>query len=379
MQVNERRVFSSTIEGNGDRDSLLSTEDGIFASIPGIDDDDAENEAADTATASTNDRPSDTAGKETQAAPNPASPNNQDTPGTDNPSSPRQSDTPTAHRTTRADGLVAVQDETTKAQNLVDPKTGQVVVPAGAARRFYEMAQQQGQNARQAGQEVTQLRAQVDAYKQADHAGTQYGLNPEQRTAAMRIMGDFNRDPSNTLKQVVSELLASGVELPWLNETGTLNPSMIEGMIDRKFGPLLQERQASQAQERGLYEAKKELDSFLSTHQTATVHLPLIENLLVSNPGKTLQAAYLEIVEYAMLHGLDVRKPLVDQLVARNTGDAPSQPLPAEQAARQRQPLPNGRSNAYLATPTNQVVEMAGDASWDAIVQSLREQYSQPG
>ena len=382
MNWHNRIAYSGSNEGSGGE--LLSTEDSIFSTIPGLDDDTSSNETDETSSPpQTNKENAAQNNGTTQTA---DAGNSAEQSATANSSEKSTEPTNPAAITgpVRPDGLVSVRDPVTKASNLIDPKTGAIIVAAGKERRFYDAAQQAAQKLHAATEELTTLRAQVQAYTTAQAAPQQYGLNPEQTTAAMRIMSDFNKDPSGTLEKVITELLATGVKLPWLENPALLNTGAIEQLIDRKLGPIAQQREQQTQQAEWQAQAQKELDTFLTRRQNAQVHLPVISSLIEKNPGMSLEQAYAELMEYALENGLSMQTSFREQLAARTTTNGTQNPLsngqtnsPANAANGQRLPLPNGRSANDGAIDRNTVVEAAGDSSWEDITNALRREFSQ--
>lgn len=272
----------------------------------------------------------------------------------------------------RPDGLVAVPDPSNpKVSNLVDPRTGQVVVQAGAQRRLYDNMQRAQREAQTHSGRVQQLETELNAYKAANVAAAQYKLAPNEQVDAMRLMADFKANPAATLQKIVEEAQAAGIDLPFL-QNGGMAPSVIEGMLDRKLAPLTAPQEQARVQAEQQAAAKEALDTFLEVHDTAEVHLPLIADMLSKNPKATLESCYTQIIQFAADHGLDYRRPLKEQIEARNaTGVTPSNNPPAAAATNApARNLPNGRSASAGTTNVEDVAEYGANDSWDTIIRN---------
>jgi hypothetical protein len=271
--------------------------------------------------------------------------------------------------------------------NLVDPKTGQVVVPGGPAQRFYHQAMQAKAQVATVNNELSAVKTQLDAYKAAFDANNSYKLEPAQVTSALRIMADFQKDPVTTLQRIMGEMQQAGVDLSPILQGGGAQfaPQMIEGVIERKFGPLLEQQQAQLAQAEGLAAAQKELDRFVTSTDYGSVHLGTIRELLSRDGTLTLQSAYLKIAEYVADNGLRMDQPIEAQLAARRqqqghaqTNATGAQPRPQGITASQA-PLPNARNmgagvqGGDSADSVN--AQFPHDLTWDAIARTAMRDY----
>lgn len=292
----------------------------------------------------------------------------------------------TQNEVVRPDGLVSRPDPNNpQMQNLVDPRTGQIVVPGGPAQRFYQQAMSARSQVSTLNNELTTTKAQLDAYKAAFDANNEHKLAPAEITSALRIMADFRKDAVGTLQRIMGEMQQAGVDLSPILQGGGAQfaPQMIEGVIERKFGPLLQQQQAQTDHAAQVAAATKELDNFIGSTDYGSVHLNTIKELLSRDGTLTLSSAYLKIAEYAAMNGFRMDQPLEAQIAARRqqqpsmqTTATGAQPRPQGNTVSQA-PLPNARNMASGIDDSGNAedvnTQFGHDLSWDAIArQSMR-------
>jgi len=259
---------------------------------------------------------------------------------------------------------------------LVDPRTGATVAANAMEVRNYKAIQKENQTYQQ---EVTTLRAQVQAYEQATTYAREQGLTPEHQLTAVRIMGDFLKDPGGTLGKLVAEMQAAGHELPFMQQAG-ISPKVLEQIIDKRLAPLTAQQQQHTEQAAIDTAAQEQLDNFLMAHQDATNNIPFLGYILEKGGATTYEGAYITMLKWCAQNKLDHTQPLEPQIEARRAAAAkPTGATSEPVTAGPRTPLPNGRNALDVgAQSTAEAAQRDGlyseHMSWEDIVRhGMRE------
>jgi len=265
----------------------------------------------------------------------------------------------------RHDGLVEVPNEQNQnVRDLVDPITGRRVASGGVERRIFEEGQRHARENQQLKQQLQNASNQLNGINEVTQEAVRLGLTPESQLVAVRVMADFLRDPVRTLEYMVQEVKAKGYQIPFLAQgvSPGMDMAAIGRMIDQKMMPITQQRQIEAQQQRVRNEAKQELDTFLASHEDAQQNLDVIAEMLQAQPGLTLPDAYIQMMRWSIMNGLDPRQSLKQQI-------ARLQQQPTQQPTQTR-PLPNGRSaSGGVAQRSNGAAQMHNEnASWSEII-----------
>lgn len=219
--------------------------------------------------------------------------------------------------------------------DLIDPATGEVIAKAGKERQYFEAARNVRGWAekldvahRRLRQEHDNATAQLQVLRERPK---ELGLETGEVDVAMKFMAHFKRDPVGAAKQVLTEVQAMGHTIEGLS--AGLDPAVLKTMIDQAIAPFQQDRTKQQRIEdlrRQEQEANTQIDNELNSlfdeFPWTTVQQQEIHRLLVANdeqrqmddrvPMLSLREAALQLQVYALNNGLDITKPIMQQLNA---------------------------------------------------------------
>lgn len=353
----------------------LKTDDEILNSIPGMNDTDVDtgddNGAADVTTeaaATTTTQPGNTGDNGASAATGSGSGSAD---GTAAQGDKQQQQQPTKPQAKDARGPA----------DLVDPKTGQVIAKGGAERRYYEDAQRYRREADRARTELTTAQSRVRELEAATSIAKELGLNATQQIAAMRTMADLMKDPVTTLKAIITEVRAAGVNLDDLFQNASgIDMAAINKTIDTKLQPVLKPQQEQQQRQQVEADAQRTLDDFLDKHQDAAHNLDVISSIM-RETGSDLPSAYIEMVKWASRNGYDPTQPLMQQMHDRTAQENGQQQQPQSvqpntqtTTPQPSKPLPNGRTAVADTSANGSVADVEDNtvyneaASWRNIL-----------
>lgn len=337
------------------------TDDEIFASIPGMEDFISEHANTEDTTTATADQTEVTG---TTAAGNDGSTSGQQdtqqqTTGEEGTGQSSNAGNAQEQVITRKDGLVERPNkDNPRARDLVDPITGRVMAHGGIERHIFETAQRHRRENETLKQRIQTLESQVGGTSEVSRAAAQLQLQPQEQVAALQAMADFKRDPVRVLEQLVAEVKAKGYEIPFLEQgiNAGIDTRAINAMLDQKLAPITQQQRIAEEQAQAHAQAERELTTFLDNIPEARENLEVIGQMITANPALTLDRAYLDLVRWCNLNGLDHTTSIKAQLEAR-AGQQTQQATPAPQAPQQNAPrntstapLPmNGRGAAQTA------------------------------
>lgn len=228
-----------------------------------------------------------------------------------------------------------------------------VVIKAGAERRFYEkarlaeshlsMKQNELNQANQARdrlqQELTQLKTTVSSLNGADPAIVSTGL---------KLVKDLQRDPTGTLKALLTEALAAGYTIEGIG--AGIDAQSIRGEVLKQFAPLQEQQQRLQQEQQTNQAIEQEVTNFYSSFPDARIHDDIIAQVIAKNPQLSLSEAYYQLKSAAIDRNLDWSKPLAPQIAGEQQQQQPQQ---------QQKPMTNGRGpqgDVKVATADKTVV-----------------------
>lgn len=299
-----------------------------------------------------------------------------------------EEDSPQDRRRNREDGQ-PVKLTSDKRGNLVDPRTGKIVAPAGAARRFYEDLQRErvrsnkfyqeiGRRDRvmqQAASAMRELQTKLNQAEQGNGLAKQLGLDQNDATEALTFYSKFKNPATalESLKYILTKAAQRGIDIKPLGAgQGAIDPAAltqsITNELNQKLDPIANRLQAEQEQEQARREVAEEIRNFVDDNPESEQYLPVLGKI-VANPqfrGIGLQGAWLMLQNYLL------RKRL--------TGG-----LPRQQRQRQgeRRPRFSGHSRPGAAVRGRERGEiddspMNVDMDFKDIVQSVIKDYGTP-
>ena len=272
----------------------------------------------------------------------------------------------------RHDGLVErPNQDDPRTRDLVDPRTGRTVARGGIERHVFEEGQRHARENQTLKQQIQALQSHVGTASEVSRVANEMQLTPDNQVIALRVMGDFLKDPVRTLQSLVEEVKSKGYTIPFLTEG--VNPGMdlnaIQRMIDAKMAPITQAQQREQQQQAERARVSQQLDSFLVTNPEANANLGVLAQMMQAQPSLTLHDAYTNMIKWCYQHGLDYSQPLQPQVDAANNG----QQQPTHQQPTTR-PLPNGRSASQGATQIDGARAFNENTPWSDIIRHSMEE-----
>jgi hypothetical protein len=335
-----------------------TTEDFILSNIPGVDDA-SDSGGADSGGGSSADRTGGGTGGEQRTT-------------SAEPSGSTQNNTNEVRR--RHDGLLERPNEADpKTRDLVDPRTGRVVARGGIERHVFEEGQRHARENATLKQQLSALQAHVGTTSEVSRVANEMQLSPENQVVAIRVMGDFLKDPVRTLQSLVEEVKSKGYEIPFLTQgvTPGMDLGAIQRMIDAKFAPITQAQEQQRQQEAQRAHVGQQLDTFLNTNPEANSNLDVLAQMMQAQPHLTLHDAYTKMMRWSYDNGLDYSQPLRPQIDAINQQAAQQQPT---QQPNGRRPLPGGRSANYGANGLDTTRAFNENTPWGDIIRHSMEE-----
>ncbi len=248
-------------------------------------------------------------------------------------------------------------------QDLVDPRTGDVIARAGSERRFYEEAQRARRDLTARDAEVNQLKGRLEGYERANTVATQAGLTPTDMSMAVTLMSAYKKDPIKTLEYMLTEARANGHDVSKLVSGSTIDLSAITKLIDDRLRPITASHENTRAEEEARRNAEVEWSSFTQAFPDAELHEEALARLLQQNEQLTLREAYLTLRTFALERRLDFSKPLAPQLEAGQQ---------VENSTTRRGAPPVGRMTRNVVATTGRVSSPT-DRTEDIVKEAMRE------
>ena len=253
-----------------------TTEDFILSNIPGVDDA-PDNSGADRGGGDTGGAAGGSVGGgERQTSAQPTS----DTRTADGQQQP-------AEVRRRHDGLVERQSETdARTRDLVDPRTGRTVARGGIERHVFEEGQRHARENATLKQQLSALQQHAGTATELTRVANEMQLSPDHQVIALRVMGDFLKDPVRTLQSLVEEVKSKGYQIPFLTEgvTPGMDLAAIQRMIDAKLAPITQAEQRTQQEAAQRAHVGQQLDAFLNTNPEANANLDVLAQMMQAQP-----------------------------------------------------------------------------------------------
>lgn len=252
--------------------------------------------------------------------------------------------------------------------NLVDG-TGQVVARAGKEARLYQYginATREYQKLQGTHRTVTgdltnrlnraveigqELNSRIEAFEARDTQVKQLGLSPADQLQAMQLAARARTDPIGTLKFLLTQAAANGIDVSQLGMQGGADfktiAEVIRNELQQGMAPLKQRTEQDRLQEqertnttREQREALDHVKSFFNSNPDAQQFIPVFHGVLQNHPGTSLDAIWARI-----------QLNLERSRMARSQGDGGR--------TRQRRGAPNGRGRLPEGQNNNSRGKMA--------------------
>jgi len=169
---------------------------------------------------------------------------------------------------------------------------------------------------------------------------------------------------------LVIEVKSKGYEIPFLATgiTPGMDTAAMQRMLDQKMAPITEQRVAQEQQQRAQVEAKKTLDNFLDDHPEGEHNLTVLAEMMTTDPGLTIDRAYMKLIKWCHSNGYDYSQPLAPQMSARRAQQPAAKTAPTPELPRTpTMPLPNGRTPAS-AVPVDEAAMFDHNASWEDLI-----------
>lgn len=213
-----------------------------------------------------------------------------------------------------------------KKGNLVDPKTGKIIAPAGSARRFYEKAIKTGHQLQQAQTEISRqrilmnkaaqamqsMKSELEARDKQDNLPKQMGLEPAEYAEALQVFSKFKNSATaiDALKYMLTRAVQRGIDIKPLGIPGaTMDMSVFSNDIQRQLettlkpiNDRLQERDQQTAERQKLIE---ERETFYLNTQVPEQYVAVLDRMRVMPNFMHLgyQGAWLMLQNYLLRQG----------------------------------------------------------------------------
>lgn len=224
--------------------------------------------------------------------------------------------------------------------DLVD-REGRVIAKAGAERRHYEAAQRATREAHTVKQQLDNVSAQLQAFREAAQVPTQLGLSPEESTTGLQLIASWKQNPVGVIQYLVEQAKASGHTLDGIG--GTTDVGAIKNMIANELAPLRQQAQLLQQQSETQTAAQAQVSSLVSEYgEQALVNGDALSKLIDASTSAgrplNLEQAYLRFSNWCLSNGFNPHQPIDPQIAAKRA--------PAQATQQSNPPRPNGRAVA---------------------------------
>lgn len=248
-------------------------------------------------------------------------------------------------------------------QDLVDPRTGQVIAKGGNERRLYENGQREKIRADKATNDLAAMQTRLTAFEQSANVGTQLGLSPEQVTTGARLVKSWMDDPVKTIQNLLTLAQQQGHSIEGIG-AGT-DVSAIKNMIAEHMKPFTDAHRQTQEQTQARTEAEGTWNNFVATHSDAGMHVDAIAHLLGEDKTLSLDGAYYKLQAFYREHQLDWNVPLQEHMRLAEEAKANGQGAVRPNG---RTSVPTGRR--VQSNVQNNETSDAATASIDDIIRS---------
>lgn len=255
--------------------------------------------------------------------------------------------------------------------NLVDEQ-GRTVAARGAERRWYSEAQAAGRQARQAQQELQELRGKVQPYEQAFATFANLQLTPQEVAVGANLYKSFRTNPRETIEYLIGEARKTGVSID--GAVGSLDINAVRSTVLEALKPILDERAERTRTAEQDAAADREYTEFMSDPDfpNAYIHEAEIAATMRYNPRLSMREAYLKLEAEAVRNGLDFSQPLRPQWEAKRNANVGSN-NGTNTGRPPRAPLPNTRMSGSASTVGTSRMAPASMSTSDIVREALRD------
>ena len=271
---------------------------------------------------------------------------------------------------TRRDGLIEKPSATDpRTRDLVDPATGQVVAHGGVERRMFESAQRLHKENASLQQRVAAAEEKAGTFTEVDTLGTTLALSKEDQITSLNVMAAFLKDPVKTLEQLVIEVKSKGYHIPFLDTgiTPGMDTAAIQRMVDQRMAPITDAKKQEQELIQRQDAARATLDDFLDTNPEGVHNLTVLAEMMTKEPGLSLNSAFVKLIKWCTMSGLDYSQPIAPQIAAKQTNPPAGNTVQMPTQPRNQPPLPSNRQTRE-ATPMVDAATFNENTSWEDII-----------
>jgi hypothetical protein len=266
--------------------------------------------------------------------------------------------------------------------NLVDPATGEVVAKAGNERFYFEIARNSSGYIQKATRQLEAMQVdlqnantQLQAYNDLHAEARNSNLSAAEQTEAVKMMAAYKQNPASTLKYMLTEAAANGIDLNEVfGEGSNFEVGAIGKLIDEKLKPFTTQADMQRQQQQIQEDAAKQATEFLNKYPDAKMHEPVLASLITKNPGLGLVDAYYQLKDFARENNLDWNSPLSEQL--GQTQQQPQQTQQKQTTTPQQKPMVSGHNAQTVAAGKQQTTQnsMGATARTDDIVRQAMQE-----
>ena len=213
-------------------------------------------------------------------------------------------------------------------------------------------------------QRNTQLEGEITKLQRIRDLPAQLGITVEQMGEAAQYRAGLERDPINTVRDIVAGVMQKGYTMQQLfgdDAPSTLNAGLIRRELQQHLQPITERFATEQREQRVQERATNDMQDFVANHQFAEVHGDAIANLVGRNEGMSPEKAYYELRMWAADRGLDFSQPLGPQVQQQR--QQPSQRQPQQRFTPGSRSMQNGN-----AQPMQQAQVFGPETSYKDIV-----------
>jgi hypothetical protein len=257
----------------------------------------------------------------------------------------------------------------------ITDESGNVLYTAGRARRAYEDNTRLREERAELLPRLQQAELQVREMNFLNGVPTRYGLANEEVATALDWAARMKRDPLSVAKDLLAMIAAQGhnvTDLLGKDVGDSIDMKAITTLLDRRLGPIEQQRNQSSEDAERLENAKRQYRAFLTENEYADVHEDAIANL-ARKEQLSPQIAYNRLYKFAVDNGLDFSMPLGPQIVAKR--EAASADPKKQQQQQLARPLPSNGAQTRTDGAKQQAPVMADpDEDWGSIISRAMQQ-----
>lgn len=232
--------------------------------------------------------------------------------------------------------------------------------------------------------ELSGLRGTLKNYEDANAVAKREGLSLDEHSAALQMFVSWKNDPIKTMQTLLTMAEQAGRDVSPIKQGGidmaALRASMKEEIAAaiQPFSFLTEQQKAQQQELESIELAKQAFAEFVEEFPDSTPHHEAIANVM-RDKNVDARQAYWAVRAFAAENGLDWKKPLAEQLLARDNRNG-NNGRPSG-GGNNRRPLPqmNGRvRNDNVHVEEGALDQANADDSWDAIARRSMAKYGIP-